>query len=131
MIPSVIRDICAYLSDDDLTLTKSSDDGRLNSAINETEVLKRIQRHFFVKVPQVRDWYDFAIEADGEFCPVNIKITNLSTDNLNCKLAVYYTLTGLMPDFPNGIGYLKYFAKLKKDIGANKEKDYYYIIVNK
>jgi hypothetical protein len=131
-IPNDITDICRYISQTGLQLSRPSNDGRLDSAINEGEILKLIREQFSVKLPQIRDWYDFAIEGRDYFYPINIKITmSGGTDNLNCKLGIYYALTGLMPCFSNEIKWLPYFEQLKDNIGARKDKDYYFIVINK
>ena len=82
-------------------------------------------------MPRSRQWFDFSIEEDGEFYPVNIKVTDTThADNLDCKLGIYYALTGKMPDFPNEISWSGYFEKLKTNLGEN-QKDYYFLVVNK
>ena len=132
-IPQNIIDICEYLSTSKWSLSHLTNDGRINAALNENEVIKQISQVFKIEVPRSRAWYDFAIETEGgEFYPVNIKITDTThTDNLNCKLGIYYALTGLKPSFQNEIGWLPYFAKLKENFGKDKSRDYYFFIVNK
>ena len=132
-IPQNIIDICEYLSTSKWSLSHLTNDGRINAALNENEVIKQISQVFKIEVPRSRAWYDFAIETEGgEFYPVNIKITDTThTDNLNCKLGIYYALTGLKPSFQNEIGWLPYFAKLKENFGKDKSRDYYFLIVNK
>ncbi len=131
-IPQNIVDICNYLSTSDWTLSHPTKDGRINATINENEVIKLIQQKFTIEVPRSRAWYDFAIADQEIFYPINIKITDTThADNLNCKLGIYYALTGLKPSFHNEIGWLDYFARLKENFGYDKSKDYYFLIVNK
>lgn len=131
-IPKSIADICNYLSASSWSLSRPTLDGRINAAINEDEVINQIRQAFDIDVPRSRAWYDFSIEVNGEFYPINIKITDTThADNLNCKLGIYYALTGLKPSFPNEIGWLPYFEKLRANFGQDKSRDYYFLIVNK
>ena len=136
-IPQIITDISQHLSAHHFKISAHNQDGRINSAMNEDEVLNFIERSFdfgqyrLVR-PQARDWFDFAIEGNQEFFPINIKVTNTTTvDNLNCKLGIYYALTGLKPSFGNGIGWSAFFEKLSRSFASKKDKDYYFLIVNK
>jgi hypothetical protein len=132
MIPKILTDISVYLSKQKFSLSKQFDDGRINASINEAEILNVIKRKFEIEVPRSRAWYDFAINTNNDFYPVNIKTTDTThADNLNCKLGIYYTLTGLLPDFPNETNWLNYFEKLKENIGTNENKDYYFLVINK
>ena len=95
-----------------------------------------IEQEQFIK-PHAREWYDFALEisdnrGNTSFYPVNIKVTDTThADNLNCKLGIYYALTGMLPDFHNETKWQVYFNKLKQYIGKDTSKDYYFLIVNK
>ncbi|MCR4664072.1 MAG: hypothetical protein K5660_01745 [Paludibacteraceae bacterium] len=136
-VPTILTDISEHLASHNFRISAQNQDGRINSAINEDEVLNYLERTFpfgnyeLVR-PQARDWFDFAIEDNREFYPINIKVTNTtSVDNLNCKLGIYYALTGLKPAFGNEISWLPFFQKLNDSFGKHKDKDYYFLIVNK
>jgi hypothetical protein len=136
-IPKVLLQISEHLSSHKFRISTLNHDGRINSAVNEDEVLNYLERSYdfgsyeLIR-PQARDWFDFAIEKGTEFYPVNIKVTTTDTvDNLNCKLGIYYALTGLKPSFSNGISWLPFFSKLHDSFGKYKDKDYYFLIVNK
>ncbi|MBP6663769.1 MAG: hypothetical protein KA168_00610 [Chitinophagales bacterium] len=130
-LPQQLLDIRDYLIANPLELSSPHQDGRINASVNEDEVLTMLRRRFNIISPQTRNWYDFAVQTGSDFYPVNIKITNTThADNLNCKLGIYYALTGLIPDFANEIRWVSYFEKLKNNIGAT-EKDYYFLILNK
>jgi hypothetical protein len=93
MIPNILIEIKEYLIREKYDLSTNFLDGRTNSAINENLVLSLIKQKYngIIKTPKIRDWYDFAIETDKYFYPVNIKITDTThADNLNCKLGIYY-----------------------------------------
>ncbi|MBL7787341.1 MAG: hypothetical protein JNM36_15650 [Chitinophagales bacterium] len=131
-IPKIISSICSYIADRNLVLTQRFDDGRVNAAFNEEELIKEIKQNFSIEVPPKRAWYDFSIVDQGEFYPINIKITDTThADNLNCKLGIYYALTGILPDFANEIAWEDFFQKLHANIGTYQSKDYYFLVFNK
>lgn len=130
--PKKLVDISDFLINEELSLSSPLNDGRINSSVNESEILKAITKEFNINEPNSREWFDFSFEDGGEIYPVNIKVTTTTTaDNLNCKLGIYYCLTGLLPDFSNGINWLSYFNKLHDNLGKYENKDYYFLIVNK
>ena len=132
IIPKQIGDICNYLCAKNISLSRITSDGRINAAFNEDEIISIIQERFDIIVPRCRAWYDFAIEDGKDFIPVNIKVTDTThDDNLNCKLGLYYALTGRKPAFQNEIAWLPFFEELHKNFGYDKNHDYYFLIVNK
>lgn len=132
MIPKTLNNICEYLILNSVILSKRFQDGRINASINEDEVIKTIQGKFDIELPPPRHWYDFAIKDKDGLIPVNIKITSTATaDNVQCKLGMYYALTGKWPEFANEKPWGEYFSILRKDLSTNKTKDYYFLIVSK
>ncbi len=132
MIPEELIKIKNYLNKENFKLKNTFEDGRLNASINEDQILKLIRKEYEINIPKSRSWFDFSIETENIFYPVNIKVTNTThQDNLNCKLGIYYSLTGHLPDFPNEIRWLHYFEKLKNNLGKNKSKDYFFLVINK
>ncbi|MDO7253400.1 restriction endonuclease [Helicobacter cappadocius] len=127
-----LEKIVEYLKSLNLNLSEQSRDGRINSAFNEDELLNIIKIKFpEIQYPKKRDWKDFCFEEDGQYIPVNIKITKTdTTDNLNCKVGIYYALTGRIPSFDNQIDWGNYLRNLREDITPNNQ-DYYFLIVNK
>ncbi|MBQ9313353.1 MAG: hypothetical protein IJ213_09975 [Bacteroidales bacterium] len=120
------------MQEKDFSLSSNFTNGRINSSVNEEMILNLITQKFDIVKPRAREWFDFAIEDNDKFYPVNIKITDTThTDNLSCKLGIYYALTGLLPDIPNEVSWEKFFAKLYNNIGMYKDRDYYFLIVNK
>lgn len=130
--PNLLVEICDFLKNHHLNLSQTTRDGRLNSAFNEDEILETILGHgFSVNRPKIRDWIDFSFEENGKFYPVNIKVSTTKTaDNLNCKLGIYYALSGNLPNFGNGISWENYFKNLSENLREN-ELDYYFLVVNK
>lgn len=132
MIPTQLNEIAEFLKTNPYHLSQPLQDGRLNSSINEEEILNTIKDYFPIQLPKAREWWDFSFEENDIFYPVNIKTTTTKTaDNLNCKLGIYYALCGLVPEFNNEIAWEKYFQKLHKDLGKNTDRDYYFLIINK
>ncbi|GAA9461036.1 hypothetical protein BTM443_13980 [Helicobacter pylori] len=132
MIPTQLNEIAEFLKTNPYNLSQPLQDGRLNSSVNEEEILNTIKDYFPIQLPKAREWWDFSFEENDIFYPVNIKITTTKTaDNLNCKLGIYYALCGLLPEFNNEIAWEKYFQKLHEDLGKNTDRDYYFLIINK
>ncbi len=131
VIPHLLIQIVDFLKKSPVALSKQSRDGRINSAFNEDEIFKCLETNFAINRPNMRDWVDFSFEENNIFYPVNIKVsTTKTTDNLNCKLGIYYALTGKIPPFGNGVSWDCYFKSLKENIQQNS-KDYYFLIINK
>ncbi len=132
MIPTQLNEIAEFLKTNPYHLSQPLQDGRLNSSVNEEEILNTIKDYFPIQLPKAREWWDFSFEENKIFYPVNIKTTTTKTaDNLNGKLGIYYALCGLVPEFDNEIAWEKYFQKLHKDLGKNTNRDYYFLIINK
>ncbi len=132
MIPTQLNEIAEFLKTNPYNLSQPLQDGRLNSSVNEEEILNTIKDYFPIQLPKAREWWDFSFKKNDIFYPVNIKTTTTKTaDNLNGKLGIYYALCGLLPTFNNEIAWEKYFQKLHKDLGKNTNRDYYFLIINK
>ncbi|MUU76410.1 restriction endonuclease [Helicobacter pylori] len=132
MVPTQLNEIAEFLRTNPYSLSQPLQDGRLNSSVNEEEILNTIKGNFPIQLPRAREWWDFSFEENKIFYPVNIKTTTTKTaDNLNGKLGIYYALCGLVPEFNNEIAWEKYFQKLHKDLGTNTNRDYYFLIINK
>ena len=130
-LPKLLCEMVVFLQNQNLHLSQNSRDGRTNSAFNEDEIFNLLEANFDINRPNMRDWVDFSFEVGGVFYPVNIKVsTTHTTDNLNCKLGIYYVLTGQIPPFGNGVDWETYFRTLSKNLQENS-KDYYFLIVNK
>ncbi|WRD68033.1 restriction endonuclease [Helicobacter pylori] len=132
MIPTQLNEIAKFLKTNPYNLSQPLQDGRLNSSVNEEEILNAIKHSFLIQLPKAREWWDFSFEENDIFYPVNLKTTTTKTaDNLNGKLGIYYALCGLLPTFNNEIAWEKYFQKLHKGLGKNTDRDYYFLIINK
>ena len=142
----VLNDLIVELKKQNLCLSNTNDDGRINSIINENEVIEVLLKIYknipifkemnliIEKQPKPRYWYDILIKNDNEdfYCPINIKISdfsNSSADNISSKEGLYFSLTGEVNEkCPNTWG--KYFDLLSKNIKEN-DTDYFFIVVDK
>lgn len=130
-LPNLLCEIVQFLKKNPLNLSQNSRDGRINSAFNEDEIVRILEQNFPINHPNMRDWIDFSFSENEIFYPVNIKVSTTKTaDNLNCKLGIFYALTGQFPPFNNGVVWDTYFYNLSQNIKENS-KDYYFLIVNK
>ncbi|EHU6392361.1 restriction endonuclease [Campylobacter upsaliensis] len=130
VLPNLLVKIVEFLKRQNPHLSQQSRDGRINSAFNEDEIFNLLDSSFAINRPSMRDWVDFSFEENNIFYPVNIKVsTTKTTDNLNCKLGIYYALTGKIPPF-GGVSWETYFKTLKENLAPN-DRDYYFLIINK
>ncbi len=84
MIPTQLNEIVEFLKTNPYNLSQPLQDGRLNSSVNEEEILNTIKHSFPIQLPKAREWWDFSFEENDIFYPVNITTTK-TADNLNCK----------------------------------------------
>lgn len=109
-------------------------DGRRQSQELEDKLLSLLKKRFVrIRIPRAREWFDFSCNAsDGQtFFPINIKFTTGKTDNLSCKLGLYYTLTGKRPSFENEIEWEGLFEKIRINLGTKRSKDYFFLVIFK
>lgn len=127
-----LDEIVAYLREHPVELSSNDADGRVNSGVNEHEILEELQESPYrgiIDIPQARAWYDFSIaNRDGELF-VNIKVSDLSNsaaDNLSSKKGMGYALTGIK-NLPNN------WPDFNAAVSSNIRRgfDYYYLVVNK
>lgn len=125
-LPALLNEIVNFLRDESIDLSKRARGGRLNSAFNEDGFSILISRFKCIIQPNIRDWMDFSFEENGIFYPVNIKVsTTNTTDNLNCKLGIYYAITAKIPHFNNIIDWDQYFRVLSENL-SKSSKDIFF-----
>lgn len=142
----VLKELIFEFKKQKIRLSNLNNDGRINSIINENEVIKIFLKIYktipiFNKMnliieeqPKPRHWYDILIRNNDNsfYCPINIKISdfsNFSADNISSKEGLYFSLTGQIKDkCPNTWG--KYFFLLSKNI-KESDTDYFFIVINK
>lgn len=140
ILPNILYTIQRFLMNQSITFCQKSTDGRVNSCLDEIEIIKLLQTKFNnrIKTPSFRMWYDILVfDYRYGWLPVNIKSTKTTTaDNTgNLTMCVYaYTNEHLDLDkrADNGAMSQILFQKLKdRELNNNPKKDYYFIVLNK
>jgi hypothetical protein len=112
-------------------------DGRLASAIKETEYLDLLEKGLttrnpplvFAHQPVARWWWDLRVNG----LTMNLKLTTGGTDNAFNKSAIIYTISGEEPEKKN-MNYNLFFQTLKlckKKVVRDPMTEYHYLVVNK
>lgn len=123
-----------------INLCKTTDDGRINSCMDEVEIIRILSEELPNRIykPKKRMWYDILVfDFQCGWLPVNIKSSTTKTpDNIgNLALCVYsYTdePLDLYKKYDNGRMSKILIEKLKKkEYNYNNKKDYYFVVVNK
>ena len=137
LFPRVLVEIEDFLQYNEVELSISGRDGRLDSAGAEEAIFEKLKAsgRWNVSSPNetghTRAWYDMkVIEGMTEYF-VDIKVSNFSSaDNTNAKKATYYLLTGLSPEgVPDQDG--PFFESMRANDNPDEDRDYYYLVVNK
>jgi hypothetical protein len=141
-LPLIMYKIQKYLKSHAFQFSTQNGDGRINSCLDEDEIIKILIEKFEdkIKKPKIRMWYDIlAFDFIYGWIPINIKTTTtLTSDNTgNLAMCVYaYTDEMLnihrVKSYENGAMSEILFNKLKtKKYNTNHKKDYYFIVLNK
>jgi len=141
-LPLIMYKIKKYLELKSFQFSNQNKDGRINSCIDEDEVIKLLIEKFGKKIkkPKIRMWYDIlAFDFLYGWLPINIKTTTTKTSDNTGNLAMcVYSYTNEMLDihkdktYENGKMSDILFNKLKnKKYNRNSKKDYYFIVLNK
>jgi hypothetical protein len=141
-LPLIMYKIQEYLKVSTVKFSNENEDGRINSCIDEDEIIKLLIKNFGkrIKKPKIRMWYDILVfDYIYGWLPVNIKTTTTTTsDNTgNLAMCVYsYTDEELdihrSKSYENGKMSEILFKKLKNQkYNKNNKKDYYFVVLNK
>jgi hypothetical protein len=141
-LPLILYLIQKYLKSKDIKFATKNNDGRINSCIDEDEVIKLLVEKFNtrIKQPKIRMWYDILVlDYIYGWIPVNIKTTTtLTSDNTgNLAMCVYaYTDENLDihtdKTYENGKMSKILLKKLnEKKFNKSNKKDYYFVVLNK
>jgi hypothetical protein len=131
-----------YLQSKTIRFSTQNCDGRINSCIDEDEVIKLLVEKFNnrIKIPKIRMWYDIlAFDYIYGWIPINIKTTTtLTSDNTGNLAMCVHAYTDEKLDFhinktyENGKMSKILINKIKKKkFNKNYKKDYYFIVLNK
>jgi hypothetical protein len=112
----------------------ASEDGRITSAVKETEYLDQLEAHlggkgFKIERPKARFWYDVRINC----IPINLKLTTGGTDNAFNKTAISYSMSG-EEVIKKNMNFNKWFEHLKgmtKKSVRDRATEYHYLVLNK
>lgn len=139
-LPLIMYEVKEYFKSLTFNFSSQTDDGRINSCIDEDIVIKLLFDKFNgkIKKPNIRMWYDILLyDTLYGWLPVNIKTTTTTTsDNTgNLAMCVYsYTneVLDLNKSYENGKMSEILFRKIKnKEYNKNHKKDYYFLVLNK
>lgn len=141
-LPLIMYKIKKYLKSQAFKFSTQNEDGRINSCIDEDEVIKLLIEKFGEKIkkPKIRMWYDIlAFDYMYGWIPINIKTTTtITSDNTGNLAMCVYAYTNEILDihrdksYENGKMSDILFNKLKnKKYNTNNKKDYYFIVLNK
>ena len=133
MFPQILIDIVIWLNKQNYTASKASDDGRLDSAIDENNVKEKLKQSQYAKYfndAKIRHWYDFKV--DGHV--VQFKSTgHKGADNFSSKQALLYALTDLTIEEVEKLkdDWDTFYVSLSKNRQDNNQNNYYFIVFDK
>ena len=149
-LPLIMYKIQKYIKTTNFTCATENDDGRINSCIDEPNIIKLLISKFGdrIKKPEtnilpkktIRPWCDIlAYDYIYGWIPINIKTTTMiKTDNIGNLSTVLYAYTDNVFDlnvnksYTNGKMSTILFNKLKnKQYNKHNKKDYYFLVLNK
>jgi hypothetical protein len=141
-LPLIMYKIQKYLKLQAFIFSNQNQDGRINSCLDEDNVIKLLIEKFGenIKKPKIRMWYDILVfDYMYGWIPINIKTTTTKTSDNTGNLAMcVYSYTDEMLDihrvksYENGKMSDILFDKLKnKKYNTYNKKDYYFIVLNK
>jgi hypothetical protein len=141
-LPMIMYIIKNYLLSKSLQFSKQNPDGRINSCIDEDNIINLLIDKFDgrIKNPKCRMWYDIlAYDLRYGWIPINIKTTTMETSDNTCNLAMcVYAYTDEELDihsnktYSNGKMSNILYNKLKnKEYNKKNKKDYYFLVLNK
>lgn len=141
-LPLILRTIQNYLKKCDFKCATNFDDGRINSNIDEKNVIDLIKKshRFRNKIKKTKDrmWYDILLcDEKYGWIPVNIKSSTLKTcDNVGNLSVCVQSYTNYKLDYDekynNGKLSKILFSKLQNgEYNSDINKDYYYLVINK
>lgn len=141
-LPLIMYKIKKYLETHIFQCSTQTNDGRINSCLDEDKIINLLIEKFNVRIkkPNIRMWFD--ILAYDNICgwiPINIKTTTtLTNDNTGNLAMCVYSYTdetlelNINKSYENGKMSDILFNKLKhKKYNYKNKKDYYFIVINK
>lgn len=139
-LPIVMYKIQKYMKSIAFQFSYQTDDGRINSCLDEKTIIELLVKKFGDKIKRtnIRMWYDILVfDYIYGWLPINIKTTTtLTCDNTSNLSMCVYAYTNVVLDFNkkynNGDMSKLFFNKMKvKHFNKINKKDYYFLVVNK
>ena len=141
-LPVILYIFQNYLKNKIVKLHNKLKDGRINSVLDEDEIIDLLEEKYkdYIKRPKERIWFDIIIkDYYYGWIPVNIKTSKCSTSDNTGNLAMcVYSYTNeklelnLDKTYNNGEMSKILIEKLKnKEYNKENKKDYYFIVINK
>lgn len=141
-LPLILYILQNYLKNQFVKLINKTKDGRINSVLDEDEIINLLEKKYYnyIERPKERNWFDIIIkDYYYGWIPVNIKTSKCSTSDNTGNLAMcVYSYTNeklelnLDKTYNNGEMSKILIEKLKKkEYNKLNKKDYYFIVINK
>lgn len=139
-LPLILYKIKDYLEKIMFDFSFQTNDGRINSCLDEDKIINLLEKKYNNKITKVdkRHWCDILVfDKLYGWLPINIKTTTTSTSDNTGNLAMcVYSYTDekldLTKSYNNGEMSELLFRKLKnKEYNKIHKKDYYFIVLNK
>ena len=141
-LPLILYVIQDFLSKYNLKCSFEHEDGRINSCIDETNIINILRGKYDsrIQIPKIRMWYDILVkDICHGWIPVNIKTTKMnSRDNIGNLALCIQSYTNFKLDltsentYENGLMSVMLIDLLKnKQYNRSYKKDYYFIVINK
>lgn len=139
-LPNIIYAIQRCLKSTDISFSQETDDGRMNSCLDEYTCIQKLSEEFGnrIRKAEIRMWYDFlAYDYRFGWIPVNVKSTTMTShDNIGNLTMCVYSYTNVPIDlsshYDNGkmSKVLMLYLKKHKHV-QNNNRDYYFLVLNK
>jgi hypothetical protein len=141
-LPVILYIFQNYLKNKIVKLHNKLKDGRINSVLDEDEIIDLLEEKYknYINRPKERNWFDIIIkDYYYGWIPVNIKTSKCSTSDNTGNLAMcVYSYTNeklelnLDKTYNNGEMSKILIEKFKnKKYNKENKKDYYFIVINK
>jgi len=141
-IETFLDETVVFLKESSINLCEQSEDGRVNSSIDEDIVLAKLKKKFpkHVTIMPPRSWCDFVHTPTGT--PINFKSSSFSNADNSCNfLTILHCFTDVSISSSRKPHKTKDLKILFEWIEKNKEKlekeeltikrDYYFLVINK
>lgn len=138
-LPLILYRIQNYLRKINIELSLVSEDGRINSIIDEYVILEKLKERYLdiIEIAPKRQWYDILVyDKLYGWLPVNIKTSTLTSSDNSGNLAMcLYAYTDmnmeLRNSYNNGYASELLIEKLRNKEYNLTKRDYYFLVVNK